>query len=320
MIHISVIVPVYNTESYLRRCVDSILAQTFTDFELILVDDGSPDDCPAICDAYAEKDRRVCVIHQDNQGAAAARNTGLDAASGKYITFCDSDDYVSPKWLEHLLNRAACGVLPMCSYCSSEKMLGKEKPISKIGTEYRPVSDYFLYNCYGIAGFLCNALYDGEVIQKYHLRLREQKGRGDYNEDLLFALEYQEHIQQLVYVGYSDYLYDVQEFSLSRGNKEYYFDKFQEKYRIWKMFLKTHNREDELTILATQMVYRFMIAIEQADYKQMREMIFSPVVQEAIEIGDTSKENWCITTLIKRKAAGLLWLRCRIHKLKEKFL
>ncbi len=96
---VSVIVPVYKVEPYLRRCVDSILAQTFTDFELILVDDGSPDNCGAICDEYAEKDSRVKVIHKKNGGVSSARNMGLDAARGEYIYFCDGDDYIEKELL-----------------------------------------------------------------------------------------------------------------------------------------------------------------------------------------------------------------------------
>ncbi len=103
MPQISVIVPVYKVEPYLRRCVDSILAQTFTDFELILVDDGSPDGCPAICDEYAEKDSRVVVIHQENGGVSRARNAGIDAARGEYLFFVDSDDWIEPEHIEVLL-------------------------------------------------------------------------------------------------------------------------------------------------------------------------------------------------------------------------
>ena len=94
---LSIIVPVYKVEPYLRRCVDSILAQTLTDFELILVDDGSPDGCPAICDEYAQLDSRVCVIHKPNGGLSDARNAGLDVAQGEYIGFVDSDDYIHPQ-------------------------------------------------------------------------------------------------------------------------------------------------------------------------------------------------------------------------------
>ena len=93
---ISVIVPVYKVEKYLHECVDSILAQTFRDFELILVDDGSPDNCGAICDEYAAKDSRIRVIHQENQGLSGARNSGIDVARGEYITFVDADDSIEP--------------------------------------------------------------------------------------------------------------------------------------------------------------------------------------------------------------------------------
>ena len=99
---ISVIVPVYRVQEYLERCVKSILSQTYKNLEVILVDDGSPDQCPAICDACAEKDARVKVIHQENKGLSGARNAGIDAASGEYLAFVDSDDYVSPHFIEEL--------------------------------------------------------------------------------------------------------------------------------------------------------------------------------------------------------------------------
>lgn len=99
---ISVIVPVYRVEKYLERCVKSILSQTYKNLEVILVDDGSPDQCPAICDACAEKDARVKVIHQENKGLSGARNAGIDAAFGEYLAFVDSDDYVSPHFIEEL--------------------------------------------------------------------------------------------------------------------------------------------------------------------------------------------------------------------------
>ncbi len=92
---ISVIVPVYNTEQYLHRCIDSILAQTFTDFELLLINDGSTDSSGAICDGYAQKDSRIRVFHKENGGVSSARNVGLDNATGEWITFCDSDDEVN---------------------------------------------------------------------------------------------------------------------------------------------------------------------------------------------------------------------------------
>ncbi len=96
---ISVIVPVYKVENYINRCVDSILGQSFADFELILVDDGSPDSCPAVCDMYAQNDKRVRVLHKENQGVSKARNDGVNASKGEYITFIDSDDSVHKEYL-----------------------------------------------------------------------------------------------------------------------------------------------------------------------------------------------------------------------------
>ena len=102
---ISVIVPVYNTEKYLHRCIDSILNQTFTDFELLLINDGSTDSSSAICDEYAEKDCRVRVFHKPNGGVSSARNLGLEKAQGEWITFCDSDDRVYPTWLQNFAEK-----------------------------------------------------------------------------------------------------------------------------------------------------------------------------------------------------------------------
>ena len=102
---ISVIVPVYNVEKYLPRCIDSILAQSFTDFELILVDDGSKDSSGKICEAYVTKDDRVKVLHKENGGASTARNAGIEIARGTWICFIDSDDYVLPNYLQGMYER-----------------------------------------------------------------------------------------------------------------------------------------------------------------------------------------------------------------------
>lgn len=113
MASICIIVPVYNVEAYLSRCVDSLLAQTFADFELVLVDDGSPDLCGAMCDDYAKRDRRIHVIHKSNGGLSDARNSGIDWAfrcsDSEWIGFVDSDDWVDDRYLEALLNAATVG-------------------------------------------------------------------------------------------------------------------------------------------------------------------------------------------------------------------
>ncbi len=124
MPEISVIVPVYKAEDYLHACVDSILSQTVSDFELILVDDGSPDGCGAICDDYAARDSRVRVIHQENQGQAAARNHALSIARGEWVCFVDSDDAVHPQMLERLGQAAAesGAAMSMCRMLEAPEM------------------------------------------------------------------------------------------------------------------------------------------------------------------------------------------------------
>lgn len=103
---VSVIIPVYNVEKYLRRCIDSVIAQTLTDIEIILVDDGSPDGCPVICDQYAETDKRITVIHKKNGGLSSARNAGISKCRGEYVFFLDSDDWIDKDGLERLVDIA----------------------------------------------------------------------------------------------------------------------------------------------------------------------------------------------------------------------
>jgi glycosyltransferase involved in cell wall biosynthesis len=129
---ISVIIPVYNVEKYLVKCIDSVLSQTFTDFECILIDDGSPDNCGKICDEYAKKDRRTKVIHQENSGVSSARNAGLDIAQGEWITFIDSDDWVDENYLELMYNNAVnnnidLSICGMCSIGENGKLIEKSK-------------------------------------------------------------------------------------------------------------------------------------------------------------------------------------------------
>lgn len=125
---ISVIVPVYRVEKYLPACIDSILNQTFTDFELILVDDGSPDRCPEICDEVARRDARVQVIHQANAGLSAARNAGIEAAHGAWLSFVDSDDYIAPQFYEKLYQTAQRTDAD-CVMCSVQNVDESGKPI-----------------------------------------------------------------------------------------------------------------------------------------------------------------------------------------------
>ena len=193
MAEISIIVPVYKAEKYLNRCIDSLLAQTYTDFELILVDDGSPDNCGKICDDYAEKDSRVKVIHKENAGVSAARNSGIDVSSGKYIMFCDSDDTVEPDYLELMYTAAETDGTDI-GVCGFRIILDddeeKNQIISYNGTQ--------LITVLGRSGFCdiiesnlffsaCNKIYNTEIIKKSGLHMNEEM---KFSEDFHFNLEY----------------------------------------------------------------------------------------------------------------------------------
>lgn len=116
---VSIIVPVYNVERYLNRCIKSIITQEYKELEIILVDDGSLDGCPLLCDKWAEQDKRIRVVHQANSGLSAARNTGLEMMSGEYIAFVDSDDYLDSRYVDSMLSAIISGKANMaiCSIC-----------------------------------------------------------------------------------------------------------------------------------------------------------------------------------------------------------
>ena len=119
---LSVIVPVYKVEPYLRRCIDSIRTQTYQNLQIILVDDGSPDNCGSICDEYTELDSRIIAVHQKNEGLSGARNNGMLFAKGEYVSFVDSDDWLHPKMYEVLVNMIETYQLDIarCSVCHTD--------------------------------------------------------------------------------------------------------------------------------------------------------------------------------------------------------
>lgn len=127
MPQISIIVPVYKVEQYLDRCVNSILNQTFTDFELILVDDGSPDRCPQMCDEWAKKDARIHVIHKENGGLSSARNAGLAVMQGEYVNFVDSDDWIEHHMLERLFTLLKEHPESQIAQCGARRTKGEEE-------------------------------------------------------------------------------------------------------------------------------------------------------------------------------------------------
>lgn len=205
---ISVIVPVYNTEQYLHRCIDSILAQTFTDFELLLIDDGSKDSSGKICDEYAAKDSRVRVFHKGNGGVSSARNLGLDNAQGEWIFFVDSDDAIMDKAFE-AVPKAVNAELIITSYIAKNHNTLNKHTISQRGVVvYETGKNAFLekhINTNTIKApwakfFKRNIICD--------LRFDENISCG---EDFLFVLTYLHKTFQIYLVDYCTYIYTISE-------------------------------------------------------------------------------------------------------------
>lgn len=197
----SIIVPVYNTEQFLDKCVSSILAQTYNDFELILVDDGSPDNCPQICDKYARSDSRIKVLHKKNGGVSSARNLGISVARGTYIWFIDSDDYIEPFSLQRLFE-------VQNSY-NAELYVFNNRSVCELSTEN--VNDFFrkYYFTYALGFEPWNKLYKRDVIIENHLQFDTQEKIG---EDLLFNINYYKAIfsnglKDIYFIGEDYYHY-----------------------------------------------------------------------------------------------------------------
>lgn len=183
---ISVIVPVYNTEKYLHRCIDSILAQTFTDFELLLIDDGSKDNSGAICDEYATIDNRVRVFHKDNGGVCSARNVGLDNAIGEWVTFCDSDDWVFDSWLENFVANIGDTDL-VCQGIRFDKSLFNQDTIDS-GFDYTGNVQGLLNIFYEWdVGYTVIKCFKRMIIDRYKILFDV---RFNYHEDEEFVLKY----------------------------------------------------------------------------------------------------------------------------------
>ena len=227
---ISVIVPVYNTEKFLEECVSSICAQTFKDLEIILVDDGSTDKSPAICDQLAEKDSRIRVIHKQNGGVSSARNMGLDMAVGEYIAFADSDDLLTPELFstlysclkEEKVDRVCGGFAHF--YEDGHRVYRKSR--IKDG---RYATDEILSKMIddgSMSGFLFsgvyNSLFINEIIKRNHLRFNQEI---KYNEDGLFSFEYALH-SDAMYSLRSQPLYLYRQHSDSSTGKRKKGDKY----------------------------------------------------------------------------------------------
>lgn len=231
---ISIIIPVYNASHYLAECLDSIIAQTFEDIEIICINDGSTDGSLQILKQYQIKDARILIIDQQNQGVSAARNAGLAIAKGAYIGFVDSDDKICADYLTVLYNLINNSDLSICGYNGSKKINYKDGTVNLKTADLKTVTELLdtglLYSPWA-------KLYQAEIINKYQIRFQHHI---NYGEDLLFNLHYLSEITKIAIS--SKILYDYNVLNFKSLAKVYSLNRFENtNLQICKIqdFLKT---------------------------------------------------------------------------------
>ena len=203
---LSVVIPVYNVAPYLQECVDSVLSQRFTDFEVLLVDDGSTDGSGAICDELAQKDPRVVVLHKENGGACSARNCGIDHARGEFLVFVDADDILTEDHLGHLMESDADMVV------AGLKMFGAKGDVAVpagrddfgidgLAARWNTPPDMNYLYCYPVA-----KRFRTGIIREHGVRYDESMF---FSEDICFNMRYFRHAETFTELPYADYLYRI---------------------------------------------------------------------------------------------------------------
>lgn len=247
-VKVSIIVPVYNVEAYIHRCMNSLINQTLKDIEIILIDDESPDNCGNICDEYAKKDKRIKVIHKKNQGLGLARNSGIEIASGEYIAFVDSDDYVSLDMYDKLYSKVirenadTCfcsynrinfdGNISKCSIFLDKNVYNQENIVTDIlinmlGSEPSSYEDIVLDMS------VWRAIYSRNIINNNNIRFCSE--REFISEDIIFHLDYLILNKKVTIVKDSLYNYCENNESLT---KSYRSDRFEKNKMLYFEILK----------------------------------------------------------------------------------
>lgn len=240
---ISVIVPIYRVEKYLHRCINSIINQTYKNLEIILVDDGSPDNSGSICDEYAKRDKRIKVIHKKNDGLGSARNSGLDCASGIYVTFVDGDDYIGVGHIETMYRCIQVSNADTCIGGYTKAYIDREVKHQNVcvGKLFKGnVKEQILPRMCGADIFgndyiemsVCMVLFSNKIIQENHLRFVSE--REYVSEDLVFDFEYYP-LSKSVYISDNvDYYYCDNEESLTT---KYRSDRFASQIKLYNFLL-----------------------------------------------------------------------------------
>lgn len=259
---VSVIVPIYKTEDYLDQCIRSIVGQSYSNLEIILVDDGSPDGCPAMCDSWAKRDSRIKVIHKPNSGVGDARNAGISMAEGKYLTFADSDDYLEPDAIRIMAGyaqqyQAQCvaggfkrllrdgsfiekAAAAKVKFCDDRQKVEENILYRLIGAEYKSISP--------LSQSACVKLYDRQLLAENEVKFLPIREIG--SEDFYFNICFFEHVEKAVIIPETFYVY--------RDNGTSCSNTYQAE-RL-ESFLRLYRQMEQKTLLRDTEMYQQMLA------------------------------------------------------------
>lgn len=275
---ISVVVPVYNVEPYLDRCVQSLVNQTLKEIEIILVDDGSPDKCPEMCDEYAKKDCRVKVIHKQNAGLGMACNSGIEVAAGDYIAFCDSDDYVGVEMYETMYKAALeyhadvvfTGIQTVDENGVVRPM---SQPVQKMVLSQRKQIEAYLLDMVASEPSATNdrdiqmsakvVLYSQKMIEKHHLRFESE--RVFISEDLIWHIDVLAHASCVCLLPETFYYYYCNTVSLSKKVRTDRFPFFKSLHDEILRRCRNYGVSDEIKLRAD----RLLLGYTRSDLKRV---------------------------------------------------
>ena len=340
---ISVVIPVYNMEKYLKRCLDSIINQTFQDIEIIMVDDGSKDSSGKICDEYKALDDRVKVIHKQNAGLGFARNSGMEIATGEYISFVDSDDYIELDMYEKLYKRMKQVNADTCIF-GYRRMLGDKIEYTRtgsisgthsgkdafyniflnaLGSEASCPDDYLI-----LWQSSCLCLYSMEIIHKNKLLFSSE--REFITEDTLFNTDYFFNSKRITILNEALYFYYANETSLTKTYREDRFEKDIVLYAEHLRRLKSYLPDEKLFGIAKERVQRSLLAnarycIMQISafysFKESRRLIMdicnNSVLRDVLQVYPWGKNPLKYRIFNYGMYKKWFWLLYRLAKLKK---
>ncbi len=247
---VSIIIPVYNVEKYLKECVDSIIRQNYENWEVLLVDDGSKDSSSAICDEYSSKDSRIITIHQENAGPSRARNHGLDKSTGQFVMFVDSDDHIEQNMIRKMIDTindneadlVICGYARFSDDSYDARSYSKE-PLVVMNSRGQLAKFYTKPNTNMFGVSIWAKLYRNDIIQDNHLRFNPDIS---YEEDCQFNIDYFERINKTAIINDVFYMYRQMTVSLSKGYKKNTFPFLIAGYNRRVQFVKEYSPKTSL--------------------------------------------------------------------------